>query len=73
MSSNTNAWDIRLQCTACGFRQRRNRDDHAGFLGDNPKATITVECSNCTCNAGYPSGGVRTVHFIDYAKPGEES
>jgi hypothetical protein len=59
-------WDIRLQCTTCGFRVRRNRNDYPGFLGDQPKATITTECSNCTAEAGYPKGGVETLHFIDF-------
>lgn len=63
-------WDIRLQCSRCGVRVRRCRDDCG--IGDRPRATVTTECSNCTCNAGYPPGGVKTVHFIDYATPAEE-
>lgn len=66
-------WDIRLQCTVCGFRQRRCRNDHPGYLGDKPKATIEVKCSNCTANANYPEGGVKTLHFIDFASDKEEA
>jgi len=58
-------WDIRLQCTLCGFRVRRHRNDYPGKLGKNPDATIEIECSNCTANADYPEGGIKTLHFID--------
>ena len=64
-------WDIMLQCTACGFRVRRHRNDYNGAIGDAPKPTVTTTCSNCTCNAGYPPGDVKTVHFIDYATKAE--
>jgi alkaline phosphatase len=64
-------WDIRLQCTVCGTRVRRHRNDYNGAIGDKPKPTVTTTCSNCTCNAGYPPGDVKTVHFIDYATPAE--
>lgn len=61
-------WDIRLQCTVCGFRVRRHRNDYNGaLLGPHPTPTITTMCSNCTCNAGYPKGDVSTIHFVDYA------
>ena len=66
-SDSSAGWDIRLQCTKCGFRVRRHRNDYNGAIGDAPKATVETECSNCTCNAGYPSGGMKTIHFIDYA------
>jgi len=56
-------WDIRLQCTSCGFRVRRHRNDYPGFLGPEPKATLMTECSNCD--------GEKRLHFIDFAQPHE--
>ncbi len=56
-------WDIRLQCTVCGFRVRRNRNDYNGKLGQNPDSIIVVECSNCSANANNKE--IKTVHFVD--------
>jgi hypothetical protein len=33
-SAGSHEWDIRLQCTICGFRVRRHRKDHPGVLGE---------------------------------------
>jgi hypothetical protein len=60
---SASGWDIRLQCTTCGFRVRRHRNDYPGFLGPEPKATLTTECSNCD--------GEQKLHFIDFAQPHE--
>lgn len=65
-----NDWDIRLQCTVCGSRQRRYRRDGNPPYGQTPRATDTVVCSNCTANAGHKDD-VKTVHFIDFASPRE--
>jgi hypothetical protein len=70
-SAGSDGWDIRLQCTICGFRVRRHRNDYPGFLGPNPKATVTTECSNCSADTGYPKGGFQSLHFIDYATADE--
>lgn len=64
-------WDIMLQCTACGFRTRRHRNDYNGAIGDAPKPTVETTCSNCTANAGDFAPDVKTVHFIDYSTPAE--
>lgn len=69
--SASSGWDIRLQCTVCGMRVRRHRKDYPGKLGDSPQATLETECSNCTCQAGYPAKEVRTLHFIDFATDDE--
>lgn len=60
-------WIYRLQCTVCGMRVRRHERDYPGYLGDDPKVTVEIACSNCTCAAGYPDDEVKTLHFIDYA------
>jgi hypothetical protein len=60
-------WDIRIQCTVCGTRCRRHRNDHPGSIGATPKATLEGVCHVCTSAAGYPRDEVRTLHFIDYA------
>ncbi len=65
MSDKNAGWDIRLQCTICGFRVRRHRKDYRGKIGDKPQATLITECSNCTAKAGYPKGDIKTLHFID--------
>ena len=57
-------WDIRLQCTVCGFRVRRHRNDYNGRLQGTPVATIETECSNC-------DEEIRA-HFVDYYDPLEE-
>lgn len=72
MPSDEGGWHFRLQCTVCGFRVRRHKDDYRGALGDQPQATIEIPCSNCTANAGHPRDGeVVTTHFIDYARTAE--
>jgi len=68
-------WDIRIQCTVCGTRQRRNRSDSCEPggppFGHEPKATVKCVCDNCTAEAGHPMGDVATVHFVDYATESE--
>jgi hypothetical protein len=70
-TSNKDGWDIRLQCTVCGTRVRRHRNDYAGLSGDSPPATVMTGCSNCTCEAGHPREEVQTLHFVDFASPEE--
>jgi len=60
-------WDVRLQCTVCGFRVRRHRKDYGGLLNENKQTIFKTECSNCTANenAYNVKGGIQTIHFVD--------
>ena len=69
----TSGWDIRLQCTVCGFRSRVNRYEGEPPMGHEPPATVERDCSNCDAEADYPKGGVKTVHFVDIATDAEIS
>lgn len=69
----TSGWDIRLQCTACGFRSRANRYEGNPPMGHEPPPTVERECSNCTAEAGYPKEDVVTTHFVDVATDAEIS
>ena len=66
-------WDIRLQCTVCGFRHRKNRYEgtDGGPMGHEPPSTVECECSNCGAEANYPDGGIKTLHFVDIASDAE--
>lgn len=65
-SERSSGWDIRLQCTVCGFRKRRNRRDYGGMLaGENLPSTLVTDCSNCTANLGRIGADVLTKHFVD--------
>jgi len=64
-------WDIRLQCTVCGERQRRCRADGTPPFGHEPVATVFSVCHNCHANADYPDEEVKTLHFVDYATDDE--
>jgi hypothetical protein len=62
-------WDIMLQCTICGFRQRRCRKDGNPPFGDNPPATCVTECTNCSASL---ETDVVTDHFVDFITEKEQ-
>ena len=64
-------WDIRLQCTVCGWRVRRCRSDGNPPFGHEPPATVMSVCGNCDANNDHPDPETETLHFIDYATDNE--
>lgn len=66
-------WDIRLQCTVCGFRTRANRYEGDPPMGHEPPATVERNCYNCEAEANHPKEGIKTVHFVDIATDEELS
>jgi hypothetical protein len=69
----TSGWDIRLECTVCGFRHRKNRYEatDGGPMGHEPPATVVCHCSNCNAEAGYAEEYTNTLHFVDIASDEE--
>lgn len=64
---NEHEWDIRIQCTVCGKRQRRHRADGNPPFGHEPPPTVMSVCYQCQSDAGYPEPEVKTLHFVDFA------
>ena len=69
----TSGWDIRLECTVCGFRRRKNRYEatDGGPMGHEPPATVACHCSNCNAEAGHIDDRTDTLHFVDIASDDE--
>ena len=63
-------WDIRLQCTKCGQRKRRCRNDGQPPFGHEPPATVMEVCYQCSDGL---SEDVETLHFVDYITEQEEA
>lgn len=66
-------WDIILQCTICGWRSRRHRSDGNPPFGKEPPATVEDVCYNCQSRMHYPVPEVKTTHFVDFARPDEDT
>lgn len=71
----TGGWDIRLQCTVCGFRHRKDRYERTdgGPMGHELPSTVETECSNCTAETGDYTKPIVTTHFVDIASDAEIS
>lgn len=64
-------WSIRIQCTECGHRARRNRGEGDPPFGYEPPPTVRDVCLSCSMSGGPPYLMVRTLHFVDFATPDE--
>jgi hypothetical protein len=66
-------WDLRIVCTVCGFRSRKNRYEGAdgALFGNEPPATFEADCYNCSAEAGCYEPMTVTKHFVDIATDAE--